>query len=80
MNDIFFVDTQLGWVATIHGDIYHTDDGGDSWRSQHKAPDGSNLGNIHFFDGSTGWVIGDSFGVLPRLRSCANYSECLKVR
>jgi photosystem II stability/assembly factor-like uncharacterized protein len=34
LRDVFFLDSQLGWVVGEHGSIFHTDDGGERWVRQ----------------------------------------------
>src|SRR5262249_11893 len=42
LNDVFFADTQHGWMAGEYGYIFRTDDGGKTWeRGQIK-------GTVHF--------------------------------
>lgn len=34
LNDVYFVDPKLGWMAGEYGHIYRTEDGGASWEKQ----------------------------------------------
>jgi len=58
MGSCFFVNSNLGWVGGSYG-LYKTTDGGDSW-TQQTGP--SNIKKIFFFDQSTGWTVGGTYG------------------
>jgi photosystem II stability/assembly factor-like uncharacterized protein len=63
INDIFFLDSQKGWIAIGGGNdsafILNTTDGGDTWISQFKAsPFRMNV--IEFVDENTGFAGGRS--------------------
>jgi len=44
MNDIFFLDSQRGWIVGEYGIIYRTVDGGQTWEKSQI------LGDVHFED------------------------------
>jgi photosystem II stability/assembly factor-like uncharacterized protein len=58
--DVFFVDSQTGWVAGKEGIILKTNDGGETWVLQNSNPTYT-LYSIHFADANTGWAVG-TFG------------------
>jgi len=57
LHDIHFVGTHNGWVVGDHGSIWHTRDGGGSWRFQQSGVDCS-LNSVCFLTNSIGWVVG----------------------
>ena len=58
-NDIFFIDSNNGWIATEFGEIYFSSDGGNNWTRQFLTQKFANsLNTIHFIDGNTGWAAG----------------------
>lgn len=57
LNDVFFVDTQCGWVVGDRGTICHTNDGGGTWHLQASGVD-CPLYSVHFFNREAGWAVG----------------------
>lgn len=66
INDIFFLNPTLGWVANGIGQIHNTTDGGVTWTRQLNKSSLTHFRSIGFFDslngfaGCLGW--GDSVG------------------
>ena len=60
--DIFFLDSNTGWVVGLNGGIAKTTDGGVTWARQ-TAPTSWGLVRIHFSDAQNGWA-GGYYGVL----------------
>lgn len=58
LNDIYFVNPKVGWLAGSRGRIYHTEDGGKHWVRQ-KSNTGYDLKRIHFVDAMHGWIAGE---------------------
>lgn len=55
-----FKGQQRGWACGWYGQILHTEDGGDTWVSQHY--DGRNqFVDIHFTSPDEGWVVSSTF-------------------
>ena len=71
LHDIEFIGTHHGWAVGDHGSIWHTSDGGRTWRFQDSGVD-CTLNSICFLTNSIGWVVGGgtqpytrrSFGVV----------------
>jgi photosystem II stability/assembly factor-like uncharacterized protein len=57
MNDIFFVNTQTGFLCGNHGSIFKTIDSGTSWLPLTNM-DTTDLHSIHFTSKDTGFVAG----------------------
>ncbi len=57
LNDIFFIAPSTGWAAGDRGVIWHTEDGGATWREQ-SANTTCNLSSIFFVDAQHGWAGG----------------------
>lgn len=57
LRGIAFVDQYRGWGINSE-DIFHTTNGGQTWRIQHTA-DPLSLSSIFFLDEREGWVIGN---------------------
>ncbi|MCD4723691.1 MAG: T9SS type A sorting domain-containing protein [Bacteroidales bacterium] len=55
--DVHFVSDNEGWLVGTKGTILYTDDGGDTWETQHSNPDES-LWSVFFIDDNEGWVCG----------------------
>lgn len=57
LNDVFFINSTIGWVCGKNGYIAKSTDGGTSWTAQvSNAPD--HLFSIHFADINNGWAVG----------------------
>ena len=65
-----FVTEDEGWVVGNKFDvILHTADGGDTWDVQRYEVDGGYLGDLHFWDGTTGITVGAAFDLAKVLRT-----------
>ncbi len=62
-NDIFFINSQIGWVVGNGAKIYKTIDGGVTW-NQETILITNNLNGIHMVDATHGFVVGDSGTIL----------------
>lgn len=73
LADVCFIDEQTGWAVGDRGVIWHTPDGGKSWKLQ-DAGVNCRLESVHFLDRQTGWIVGgwtqpyspESHGVMLR--------------
>ena len=61
---VFFFDENNGWAAgtgyqdhVLHGQVYHTTDGGNHWQKQWSVRDEQRIA-VCFADQNTGWVVG----------------------
>lgn len=61
--DVYFVNTQVGWICGGDGFILKSMDGGKKWIRQY-APTKSALIEIQFVDSNYGWAIGEDGEVL----------------
>ena len=64
LNSVFFVNTQVGWIAGKSGRLEKTEDGGRTWKNQ-NAVIGYNINGLFFVDVNNGWFVGDD-GFLGR--------------
>ena len=53
-EDVFFLNTELGWVAASNGSVFRTQDGGNTW--EEVLDTGDYLRTIDFLDENTGFV------------------------
>jgi photosystem II stability/assembly factor-like uncharacterized protein len=58
VNDLYFVNDQLGWCAGEGGKVYKTINGGFNWNSLNTGIE-KNLNSVFFANENTGWVAGD---------------------
>lgn len=59
ITDMYFYDSQNGWICGDGGFITHTSDGGRTWKRQQWYIDGNhNLNDIHFVSLNEGWACG----------------------
>jgi photosystem II stability/assembly factor-like uncharacterized protein len=57
-SDVHFIDHNNGWtISPMQGILYHSSDGGESWKQQYKFEKDTII-NIYFQDNSTGWGVG----------------------
>lgn len=63
LNDVLFVDPNLGWAVGDNGTILHTQDGGDNWVYQESGTQ-ADLHSLSFADENHGWICGDSSIIL----------------
>ena len=57
--DVYFVDPATGWAVGERGVIWHTADGGTTWRQQ-SSPVRCRLNSVCFLDAQRGWIAGGS--------------------
>jgi photosystem II stability/assembly factor-like uncharacterized protein/tetratricopeptide (TPR) repeat protein len=57
LNDLFFINSQIGWVVGDRGTIWHTQDSGTTWILQ-KTPIACTLRSVYFLDASFGFAVG----------------------
>ncbi|MBK8946647.1 MAG: T9SS type A sorting domain-containing protein [Ignavibacteriae bacterium] len=58
LNDIFFIDSLIGWSVGQNSTCLKTTNGGDSWVPL-NMPVYSNLQKVSFIDENIGWIVGD---------------------
>jgi photosystem II stability/assembly factor-like uncharacterized protein len=56
LENIQFVDTKNGWVSDVTK-IFHTNNGGESWKLQYQNEDMGFIKDIFFLNKSNGWAI-----------------------
>ncbi|MFW6169489.1 MAG: YCF48-related protein [Planctomycetota bacterium] len=69
LNDMFFLNSDLGWAVGDRGVILHTEDGGRHWRTQ-QVSTAAQLESVHFIDDERGWVVGGRVHSYTRRTSC----------
>ena len=55
-NDVYFLNSRVGWVVGSYGTLIKTEDGGNTWKGQRI--DDSRLTGVDFVDSYEGWAIG----------------------
>ena len=58
-TDIFFLDSNTGWISSNNGKIFKTVDGGTTWTE--KASGLGQIYSIYFVSATHGWVAGDLY-------------------
>jgi len=59
LRDVYFVDSETGWIVGDNGVILHTEDEGNKWEKQNSGTF-CKFHSLYFVDESTGWVVGDN--------------------
>ncbi|MFQ5650908.1 MAG: YCF48-related protein [bacterium] len=54
-DDVYFVTPDLGWIVSVQGTVYRTDDGGETWERQFFSP-GAGFRSVGFADSLRGWI------------------------
>ncbi|MFL6257378.1 MAG: YCF48-related protein [Pyrinomonadaceae bacterium] len=62
VRDIYFKNSD-GWIVGTKGTIFHTDNGGKTWRMQ-TSPTANNLTSVFILDQKHGWAGGDDQTIL----------------
>ena len=65
LHDVQFVGDRLGWAVGDHGAVWHTADGGETWRRL-PVPVDCPLRSVCFLTDRVGWVAGG--GTVPFTR------------
>lgn len=73
LNDITFIEDDLGWVVGDSGIILQTSDGGLAWEYQESGTL-ANLYSVSFADYNYGWICGDS-GIILHNNGIVNVNE-----
>lgn len=65
-TDLFFVNSETGWLAgyasgRFNNRLYHTSDGGKTWRLAPTAFNQGYLNSIYFLNEREGWACGDGW-------------------
>ncbi len=63
IQDIQFVDKQIGWLATDQAELWYTSTGGRRWHQM----DGNipyAIRGVHFINAQQGWFVGDGGTIL----------------
>jgi photosystem II stability/assembly factor-like uncharacterized protein len=63
IQDIQFVDRNVGWLATDRGELWYTGNGGTRWH-QLDSGTGFALRGLHFVNAQRGWIVGDGGTIL----------------
>lgn len=60
VEDVFFINEEIGWISTSSGGIFKTEDGGINWQKQQTQTQ-SALTQIRFTDENFGWASDDGY-------------------
>ena len=71
LKDIYFQNTDTGWIAGTDGTLLRTDDGGKTWLPVQKFTTDTLL-QIYFTDASTGWMLCER-NIYGRGRNATSY-------
>ena len=77
-RDVFFLDTEHGWVIGEEGTILYTEDSGKNWKTQ-KSGTEARLNKMQFIDERRGWIVGND-GTFLRTKNSGKKWEKQIVR
>jgi photosystem II stability/assembly factor-like uncharacterized protein len=75
-NDIYFTDSNHGWVVGDYGAVFYTSDGGVNWNEQDSGTDNELFG-VAFTGLNDGWAVGEDGTVITTMNggnTWSNYS------
>jgi len=72
LNDVHFINQNVGWVVGGDGAVFKTTDGGTTWTDQSTS---GTWNAVFFKDANTGWIAGSYGIVLMTTDSGANWTE-----
>jgi photosystem II stability/assembly factor-like uncharacterized protein len=58
LNDVYFLDKNIGWIVGRDGTILNTINGGENWTKQNSGAT-LELTSVQFLNESVGWIVGD---------------------
>lgn len=58
LNDVYFVDDNVGWVVGYNGSIFKTSDSGLTWVDQSVSKANLTFFDVFFVDKDNGWIAG----------------------
>lgn len=73
INDVYFVDSQIGFAVGRYGTIMKTTDGGTNWQMQDQVTT-NELEAVHFVDSLIGYATGERYLVLKTVDGGDNWS------
>ena len=74
LTEVYFVDTNTGWISGSGGLIIKSTDGGSTWSNQ-TSNTFQTLWALYFIDQNTGWVIGDGGIIKKTTNGGINWSD-----
>ncbi len=78
LNEVFFVDTRIGYAGGENGSFWKTKDGGLTWKPMHiddMANSNKDIRAIHFIDEYTGFVTGEGGDIYKTTTAGASFTE-----
>ncbi len=72
LNDIFFTEDNIGFIAGELGTLYKSEDGGLSWESL-ATPTTESLNSLYFLDKNKGVIVGNEGTILRTVDSGNNW-------
>jgi len=73
MYDVFFVDSNVGWIVGSEGTIWYTSDGGDNWTDQTPGTTSESLKGIYALDQNLVYVCGNDSTLLKTTDGGSNW-------
>ena len=72
LEDVWFVNTQMGWTCGRNGYVAYTADGGVTWTNQNTGS-GEDLQGIHFETSLIGWAVGSGGEIIKTANGGASW-------
>lgn len=63
ISEVFFINTQYGWLLSSRGEVARTTDGGKEW-VLNSIELGNSYSALFFLDSVTGWIVADDTYIL----------------
>jgi photosystem II stability/assembly factor-like uncharacterized protein len=75
LNNLFFLNRNIGWIVGEFGMVLKTSDGGRTWTTQRAGPDLPELYSVVFTDSATGWAVGQAGSLIYTADSGATFRQ-----
>jgi len=73
LHDVFFANTNTGWIVGNQGKIFKTTDSGNNWLAQNSST-GSSLLSVYFINENVGWAAGSDGIIIKTIDGGNNWS------
>ena len=78
--NVYFLNSQQAWAAGGAGSIYHTEDGGKTWKRQLGEQQRNNFREVLFYDDNTGWIADDNGTLLETQDAGKTWKQLRQAR
>lgn len=74
-EDLFFLDSQYGWLGTAKGDLLVTNDGGVTWQALPRLGDLTTIAKVQFLTPQKGYIVAIERSSMPPISRLLTTSD-----